>query len=207
MKIPSKILTSLGLIAVAFSATAQRSIDVFEATRTYPLGPITNIVSTALAITGNWLYLAGSEGAAKIDLWAETNTGVTGGTLTATIQVSTDTTNWLTLTNTAVISAPTVAILTNNYYGVPGILSTNVTMVPGIPTSPVAATAGFATPFIQSFGYTNGGSALTMTAGVPQQIGFIIDNQPRYWRIVWTPGGSVANWTVGANLTTAVRKY
>ena len=74
------------------------------------------------------------------------------------------------------------------------------------PFTPIPALSGYVTGNLQPLGYTNGGP-VSLTAGVPSQVGFIIDQQPRYFRIVWTAGGSVANWTVGARLTTAVRKY
>lgn len=207
-----KIAVGASLMLAACASFAQRGIDIFEATRTIDVAPAQNLIGWNSGIVTNQpALIIGAVGAAKLDIIAETNVGTAGGTMTVTPQVSSDTTNWATLTNYALITAPTSVISTNNYYGSPGIQSTNFVMIPGVQTTPNAATAGFSTPYLAELGggtaaYTNGG-AITLTAGVHEEVGFLIQEQPRYWRLIYTPGGSATNWTFGpASITTAVRK-
>jgi hypothetical protein len=210
-------ILAVGWLSVAFlsaciSANAQGyGFDEFFATRTDVLCSPTNIIGGAGAtyagpLTNQWQFLESFSGGAKIDILATTNVGTSGGTMTCTVQVSTDTTNVATITNIAMITAPTLSTITNTYYGSTTLLSTNAVLIPGTLTTPTASSAGFATPYPADSPYTNGG-AVTLSAGVPMQIGFLVQNQPRYLRTIWTPAGSATNWTVSAVLTARPSHY
>jgi hypothetical protein len=210
MKLLTKIAVLVGILAAcAINVRAQRSVDVFEATRTFSLCAPTNIIGgPAGNLTNNWVDIRGLEGLAKIDFSCTTNIGTAGGTLTATVQVSADQTNITTITNFAAITNGNPFIITNNTLG---LKATNVVLIPGSATTPMASAVGFATGYLAPLGggtvtYTNGG-AVTITAGTDPQIGFSIPDQPEYARVIWTVGGTATNWTVGAKLTTAVRRY
>lgn len=193
-------LSILALIALAVSPAtqAQRGLDMFGLPRMVIIQQpvqITNGTAGATAscpwtnapgpidihpFTGiGWIHTSGLTNAAL---------GSTGQIITNLVQTGADQTNWITLTNCVVITTNTSAILTNFYYGATNLLATNAVLVPGNITTPTAATAGFATPYLAPFLFTNSAS-FAMTSGQDYLIGFNVDDASRYIRIIWTTGG------------------
>lgn len=200
MKLKNLILAATVAFALAVTSTAHAQgygADVFGSHRTVVMGT-TGVRSggTSGNITNNPVDIRGFEGVAKVDFIVTTNSG--GGTLTATIETSPDTTNWTAIANYALATSAT-QISTNTYYG-SSLFATNTLLLPGVTTTPTAATAGFATPYLAPAAFTNTG-AVTVSAGGVFSIGFVIQDQPRYAHVVWTPGGTVTNYGGAAVLT------
>lgn len=203
-----KLFTKLNIVALAvasFAITcqAQRSFDSFAVPRTAILaGPENIIFTTAGVVTNGPVSTPIFDGVASIDLFSITNTGATGGTLTAQLYGSNDKTNFTAISNYALISTPTGIIYTNYQYG-SAQLSTNNYLLPGTIVTPTPATAGFATPYVNPLPFTNTG-AITMTTSGYYKVGLSINDYPRYLYVVWTPGGTVTNFTAGATVTSAI---
>jgi hypothetical protein len=193
-------LAGLAVLGLSFSAGAQ-TFDMFNATRTYILAPTQNIgVNGGVGlITNTAVDHVKLLGRVKVDFIMLTNSGTTGGTLTAQLYTAPDNTNFTALANYALISSPTTDIITNAYY--PGTNTcANSMMLPGTATYPTAATAGYATPYLAPLPFTNTG-AFTLNGNPNVQVAFNITDQPRYIRLVYTAGGTVTNFTGGAILT------
>lgn len=195
-----KILSSLLILAaMASGAYAQNGFDPYGGMRTVVLAPSQNLLNSAAGATTNTAVdLRVFTGIAKIDFFAQTNSA---GTLTVTLQGSTDSTNWSTFANYA-LSTATAVNWTNTYYaaGTNNLVFTNTFLLPGTITTPTASTAGFASSYLFQAPFTNSG-AITLPGNTPVSIGVKIDDQLRYLRAIWTPGGTSTNVSVGAILT------
>ena len=145
----------------------------------------------------------GAAGAGKIDVALGTNAG--GGTYTVTVQQSSDTTNWTTVSNAALVTSDTAFISTNiAYQG--QLLSTNFVPWPfGGVTTPTAATATFATPYAPALPYTNSATFALTSNGV-YQIGFSVPDAGPYLRTTVVGSGTATNAVISATLTVA-RQY
>ncbi len=188
-------------VAGAYNARAVFGFDYFATPRTLVFGGPQNFGPiTAAATTNGPIDARFFDGIAKVDIVCSTNTGNTGGTMTAQIYGSNDQTNFTALSGYAVITSPTSVAYTNLFYGSPGLQATNKYLLPGTITTPVAATAGFAAPYLAPLAYTNAGPITVTTSGI-YELGFNIDDAPRYLYVVWTPGGTVTNFTGSAILT------
>ena len=195
------LLIGLALCGLTCTALAQRGNDAYAVPRTVQIAPLQNLTVNAGVglITNSPVDIRIYSGVSKITFMVETNTGTTGGTLTGTLYQSTDQTNWIALANYA-LSTKTTIITTNLMYGGTNLLSTNVYILPGVQTIPTAATAGFATPYFAQAAFTNTGAITLTTPGIVE-IGINTDDDLRYLQLVFTAGGSVTNYTVGAALT------
>lgn len=204
MKLFNK-LTLVILAVASFEVTcqAQRGFDMFAVPRTVVLaGPQDiNTIGTA-PVTNGPVSTPIFDGIASIDLFAYTNTGTSGGTMTATLYGSNDKTNFTAITGYALISSTTAITYTNYQYG-NAQPSTNNYLLPGTIVVPTAATAGFAIPYLNPLPFTNTGP-VTISAGGYQKVGLSINDYARYLYVVWTPGGTATNFTVGATMTASI---
>ncbi|MDE2019834.1 MAG: hypothetical protein KGJ13_05830 [Patescibacteria group bacterium] len=199
MKFATKILAVLAGLAIANVSQAQVQ-DVFSATRTYVLAAPQNFTAASGIVTNGPVDHVKLLGRVKVDFMTVTNTGTTGGTLTAQIYTSSDTTNLTALSNYALISSTTADSITNWWsYGGSNVVA-NAVLLPGTLTTPVAASGGFVTPYLAPLPFTNSG-AITLNGNKTVEIGFNIIDQPRYIYVVYTTGGTVTNFTGGAILT------
>lgn len=187
------------LAAFAIPAQAQRSINFFGAPRTVIASAPQNLTAASGSVT-NTIDLLAFDGIVSVDIFSCTNTGTTGGTLTATLYGSNDQTN-LTAISYALATATSVSY-TNRFYGGPNLTATDVYLLPGTWTTPATATAGWATPYLVEAPMTNT-AALTVTSRNFYHLGISAADSGRYLHIVWTPGGTATNFTVGATVTGA----
>lgn len=199
MKNLFKATFAAGLVPLAISQSclAQGAFDVWGATRTLIVGAPSQMLYSAAPVTNNAVDLRMFTGVVKLDLFVKTNTT---GTLTATIETSTDSTNWSAVTFAKGVA--TAINYTNIYYaaGTNNIVITNNYVLPGTITTPTAATSGWYTPYLAPAAFTNSG-AITLVGNTVTSVGFKADDQLRYLHIVWTPGGTGTNLNYGAVLT------
>jgi hypothetical protein len=200
-----KILTLIAIAGLVVSATAQ---DIFKATRTVVVQAPTTL--GAATLTNAMVDLLGFQGIAKLDLITCTNGSTTtpggAGTLTATILGSNDTNTWAAISYARAVQ--TSINITNSNFGTGGTnwYQTDVYLLPGTNTYPTAYSAGFATPYLVYPAMTNQ-TAVTFAGSAVVQVGFNVNDSPRYLQVVWTATGtSVSNATVSAVLT-AFRGY
>lgn len=197
-------LVFLALLALALPASAQRGFDVFGIPRTAILAAPLNLTAASNAVTNGPVDIRVLDGIARIDLFTHTNTGNSGGTLTATLYGSTDTTNLTLLSSFAFINSTTAVNYTNYYFGqgTNSFTVTNKWLLPGTIVTPTPATAGFQTKYLNpaTVPFTNA-AAITVTPPAQYEIGFNAGDALRYLYIVWTPGGTFTNFTVGALVT------
>jgi hypothetical protein len=170
-------------------ARAQNGLDFFGLPRTLQVTPCQTVSATA----SNMVDVSMFKGVCKLDLTCITNAGCT---VTCTISSSPDQTNWTAVTY-ALATASTQQYTNRLYSGT--LYGTNKFLLPGTITTPVAATAGWATPYLVPAPVTNT-AAITMTAGGTWSIGFNVDDAQRYLSVLWTIGGSNAA-TCSATLT------
>lgn len=195
------LLTCLALGAATFGITSAQAqggngFDFYGIPRTIILsGP--QIIS-GISVTSAPVDLHHMTGIAKLTLVNQTNVSAPAGSMTATLQTSTDNTNWVNVANYA-LSTQTAINYTNNSYAGTNLYTTNNFILPGTLQTPTAATAGFATPYLLPAQFTNT-TAITVTGNGFYEVGLNIDDLLRYARIYWTPGATTTN-TVGAVLT------
>ena len=200
MKIFNKITLALGAILLAVSVSAQ-NIDRFRAERSIVLAQPQFLVPGVATVTNGPIDISGYLGVGYVDIFSVTNAG---GALTATLEGSVDTTNWVALANFALIKGTTSFTYTNGYYGGTNLVATNPYLLPGTITKPTAWSSGFSTPYLNyaTIPYTNSG-AITITATGVYRAGFNVQDQSRYLHIIWTPTGSSSNDAVSATFTAA----
>ena len=189
-------------VMAAVSAQAQLGFDTFNTTRSYVLAAPFNLIATSGIVTNSAFDALSPIGVATVDVTVVTNTGATGGTLTLTLQTSQDTTNWTSVPGIAFINSTTSLAITNGFYGGTNLYATDLLLLPGTVTTPSAAVSAWATPYLAKLPFTNSG-ALSVAATGNYKLGFNIKDQSRYLRTVWTPGGTVTNFSASAVLTTA----
>ena len=200
----NKFILGLVAVGVMFTTSAVRANngDLFESTRTYVLAAPQNIGvngGVGLITNGPIDHLKFS-GRVKIDFLTSTNTGTTGGTLTATVYTSPDQTNLTALANYALIRSATTENITNLTYGGTNLYAGNSILLPGTKTTPVASSSFWTTTYLAPLPFTNSG-AITLNGNNTVQIGFNADDQARYIYVVYTAGGTVTNFTTSAILT------
>jgi hypothetical protein len=200
MKFSNKItLLASALTLCASVAKAQIGFDAYGTLNGSLVVEAPRILDGGSAtFTNNPVDIRMYEGTVKLDIYSCTNAG---GALTVTPYTSPDKTNWTALANYSLAQSSTF-LYTNSSYGGTNLIGTNVYNMPGVLVAPTAATAGFATPYIDnSSPFTNSG-ALTITAKKFYTIGFNADDATgRFLQLVWTPTGSSSNDIVGAVLT------
>ena len=195
-------LIALGIILAASTASAQ--FDMFGTPRTIVVSPGHNFDgTTGLLYTNGPVDIRLMTGVAALNIFSPTNTGATGGTLTATLYGSQDQTNMSAVTYA--LATYTSVSYTNYWYNTNGLIATDYYQLAGSITTPTASSAGWATPYLVPAPFTNTG-AITLSAANPTMVGFVADDAPRYLYIVYTAAGSKTNFTVGATLTSAFRR-
>lgn len=174
------------------SAFGQVGIDVYTPIRSIVWTSPT-LVSQAAVSTNGPFDLFGYTGRSFVDISSGTNSAP-GGTSTATIQSSPDTTNWTTLTNFALINSTTQYIYTNMYYNSTNTLVvSNNYLLPGAITFGTAGNSSnaFFGPYVFPSGaqlFTNG-NAVTITAKGWYRVAWDPRSQPngaRYYQIYYT---------------------
>lgn len=195
-------LCSVALLAFAGMAHGQVAFDAYSQARTVVVDGPRILNGGSPAFTNNPCDISQLTGIGKIDISSCTNSG---GALTATFYTSPDKTNWTALANYSLAQQASV-LNTNRYYGGTNLIGTNLYNLPGAITYPTAATAGFATPYLDnSSPFTNSG-AVTVTTKNVYTIGFNINDAGRYLMCVWTPTGTSSNDIVSAVLTAPLKR-
>ena len=186
----------LVLMAFALTASAQRGHDAFQVPRVLNLTVQSHTGGTGIVTNGPY-DVRMFDGISKIDISSTTNTAASGGTLTVQIYGSSDQTN-LTALGSYALGVNKSIIYTNTYYPA-SLTATDKFVLPGTYTVPSASVA-FVSPYIAPAQFTNSG-ALTITTPGLYEIGFNSDDALRYLYVVYTPGGSVTNFSTSAVLT------
>lgn len=224
------LILALTCMVVTGAFGQGRGLDVFKATRMFNLGVTNTVASGSASSVTNYVIqdIHGMDGISTIFLFSNTNSGAAAGTnlsLTCSIYLSPDQTNWNILTNYAVITSNTLFTVTNGYYGgntnytyavTNGLLATNHLLYPFTWTVPTGAGSGFVTPYgaVSSFSFTNGGAITISNTSTITAVGFdmgAISTQsatttpPRYMQLVWTAGAENF-YTVGGVLMTYSRQ-
>lgn len=188
-------VVAVGLLAVTASA---QTYDLFTGTRVIALGQAQNLVPGASLVTNGPVDHVRLTGRVLLAFCTTTNTGATGGTLTATVYGSPDQTNLTAVTSMAVVT-PTTLSYTNGLYGGTNLVANNSVLLPGTVTYPNVASGGWATPYLAPAAFTNTG-AITLTANKTTLTSFNVDDQSRYLYVVYNTGGTVTNFTSTALL-------
>ena len=201
---PLAVVVAAG--ALSLPAMAQRAVDAYAATRTIVLAAPQNLTVNGGVnlVTNGPVDVRMFDGIASLDFFAYTNTGTTGGTLTATVYGSPDETNLTALSSYSLASNTTITS-TNFYFGGTNLTASETYLLPGSWIYPTANTAGWATPTFYEAPFTNS-AAITLTKTYAK-IGVSIGDAPRYLYVVWTTGGSITNFTVGATLSGFVHSF
>ena len=174
-------LAAIGVMAFAPCARAQ-SDNVAKNT---PLilanvGPLA--AAAPIVITNAPVWLAGYYGKGEIYFMSSTNGG---GTVTATVETSPDTTNW-TAIPTYSLAANYTQTWTNTYYGNTNLLATNTWVLNYSPTASSPASAGFVSTYAGVTGTlqsTNTGAVTITKAGI-YKIGVILPTDV-YAHVIW----------------------
>jgi hypothetical protein len=194
-------LVTVALAVASLSINAFARIDSFGGTRTVVLAAPQNIgVNGGIGVTNSAVDVRLFDGVGKIDIFCVTNSGTTGGTLSCTVQSSQDQTNWTVCANVAVVTGGTSISYTNLQYGGTNLTATDTYVLPFTVNTPVAATAGWAIPNAAPISF-NSNAVVTVSSAGNFQIGLSTQDYGRYMRVIWTPGGSVTNFSCGAILT------
>ncbi len=195
MKIKNLIITGVALVAtsVSLSCFAQaRGDDLFGVPRSIILSNPQLLPTTLANVTNGPIDTHGFSGIGIVELNGLTNTSATA--ITAQLFTSVDQTNLVALSNYAYTTNISF-IYTNLMYGGTNLVATNPTLLPGVPTTPVAGTAGWATPYLAQFPYTNTG-AVDITKKGYTVVGYNVADAARYLYVIYTETGS--NAVVGA---------
>lgn len=184
-------LLATAVLVVGLSASAQSSFDAFGGMRTL----VWPAVVTGATFSNAPMDLRLFTGIVNLNFGGMTN--VNSGTLTATVEVSNDLTNYTSIANVA-IATQTAINYTNSYYAANSMIATNTYLLPGTLTTPTASSAGFATVYVAPAQFTNTPGAFNVLTNGTYAIGFKVDDQPRYLHIKWTTS---ANCTVFGSLT------
>lgn len=198
MKFNKLFLTILAVAGLCGSAWAQRGFDSFNTPKTLVVCNAQNFVNGTGIVTNGPYDIRVLDGLASVDVFAVTNTGATGGTMTLTIQSSANSSNnFANVTGLAFINSMTSISYTNASNT--NSWATDVFLVPGTFSTYNPAVNLAAGTILNPPAYTNSG-ALTLPNGY-SKIGWSVDDSSRYVQFIWTPGGTSTNWTVGAELT------
>ena len=190
------VVAAVSLVATV--AVNAQTYDLFNATRTLVLVAPQNIGAASGAVTNTPVDHVRLTGRVLVNFQSITNTGTTGGTLTATLYSSPDQTNLTAIANYA-LATSTALSYTNYLYGSTNLIGSNTELAPGVVTTPTVWSGGFATSYLAPAPFTNTG-AITLNGKPNVQASFNIDDQFRYIYVVYTPGGTVTNFTVAAQI-------
>jgi len=200
MKLKNLFVLVATVFGLAISANAQLGFDAFAGTRTLVVSAAPNLA--AASFVTNTIDKVRLGGTGALTFLTATNTGATGGTLTATLYGSTDKTNFVAISNYALLTAPSTETITNYFYGGTNLTTANSVFLGGTVVTPTAYTAGWATPYIAPAQFTNSGAiTLNGSSASAVQVGLRLVDYPRYLHVVYNGGGTVTNFTVQAILT------
>lgn len=188
-------LAAVVMLAMTCGMFAQNGFDYFGIPRQIQLAKPNYI---AAATTNGSIDIHGFIGVGVINFMSCTNGDGTGA-LTATLQTSTDNTNWTAISSYALGRSATVSY-TNMNWGGTNLYVTDTYILPGTITTPTAATAGWATSYLLPSQFTNTGAITLTTPGV-YSVGVNLTDSPRYLRVYFTPDESMSNSFCGAVLT------
>lgn len=188
----------LGLAAIAalvFVPSPSMAQDAFSPSTPLVLatpGPLT--AAAPILSTNGPVDILGFSGRGEIDIVSSTNAG---GTVTATIETSSDTTNWTGIANFALVNSQTAVVITNMYYGGTNLVVTNNYLLPYLATTPSVASSGFATPYGNyvngQLAFTNAAGAITITKAGIYRVGVNLTDSPRYVHVIWSCTGAATN--------------
>lgn len=212
MKNLKKIALALAVAGISLSASAQRSWDLFYVPRTVQLTApfFTSTSSCPISVTNGPIDVRLFDGLARIDFTCVSNISTSAGSVTATLYGSTTAPSLTgvgslsSIGSYGLISSTTSISYTNSALGsATNIYATNPYLLPGTITTPTAATAGFATRYLDPTVLTTTNVITLSGIGKGQQVvGFNIGDVPRYVYVVYTFGaGTTTNFTIGATLT------
>lgn len=184
------LVAAVGLVATVADA---QTYDLFNGTRVLVMTSPQNIGVGQSTVTNGPVDHVRLTGRVLVSLNTITNTGTTGGTLTATLYSSPDQTNLTAITGIALATSTTLSY-TNGLYGGTNLVANNTVMEPGVATSPTVYSSGFAAPYLAPAAFTNTG-AITLNGKPNVLASFNIDDQYRYIYVIYTSGGSATNFT------------
>lgn len=196
MKFNKIILTALAVVSLALSAFSQNDRDIFNTVRGVQIAVPATLAANATVTTNGPIDILGYGGRGVVIANTASNQS---GTLTLTLQTSSDTTNWSNLANFALINSTTSVSYTNLLYGGTNLVVTDKYLLPFTPTYPNASTAGYATPYPLPNLFTNT-AAVSVSASGTYVIGVNLTDCPRYLQAVWTAGNTNATSVVSAQL-------
>ena len=193
---------AVGLLAFSINqAVAQNSgTDLFGPVKTIVLQtPTTASTSTAVGTTNTWVDLRQFVGMASVFISAQTN--IAGGTLTNVFIWSNDQTNSIAFSGFA-LGVSTNIPITNMYYNGSTYVTnkaTNTWILPGTLTNYTAFQSGNASWALVPSAFTNSSTIVTTAAGI-YELGFNIQDAPRYVEFATQTGGTITNYTLSAIL-------
>jgi hypothetical protein len=194
MKFIKTSLITLACVA-GMTAVAQNGFDAFGLPRALQMAaPVVLSGGAAFPSTNNAVDVAMFDGIVGIALSCTTNVG--NGTITCTLETSSDKTNWTAVTTYAQ-AIPTTFTYTNRYNSTSNVVS-NVILLPGTLTNPTAATSGWGTPYVVPSLFTN--TAPISFSNNIVYVGLTINDQSRYLRTYWSAAGAATNASVSALL-------
>lgn len=174
--------------------------DLFAGAKTMILAPPKFFTVNVNNFTNGPYDMRGFRGIAKIDLILGTNSDCT---MVCALQGSTTGTNaWTTMTNFCQATQTTFN-LTNNMigWGTNTLVCTNTYNLAGTISTATPATSGFAGRFIDPGVMFTNAASFTLVGSNVVTVACSIDDQPRFWRLLWTTGGTLTNETAAAILT------
>jgi hypothetical protein len=189
----NKIIIGLAAICVLEIAPCARAqSDAVAANAPLILANAGTIAGVAQqnTFTNNPVWLSGYYGKGEIYFISSTNAG---GTLTATVETSPDTTNWTGIP-TYSLAANYTQIWTNTYYGSTNLFATNTWVLNYTPTAATPATAGYVSTYAAVTGTlqnTNTGAVTITKAGI-YKIGLSLPTDV-YAHVIWTATGAATN--------------
>ena len=185
LKIGILILAVAGLFAI--ESKAQRATDLYGAPWALSLGQC-GLKAGTTSVTNGPYDIRIFDGIGTIFITVSTNGTPTQGPTAVTGQLygSVDQTNYTVVPYA--LSSQTTINYTNNWYGTNGLTAANVFLSHGAITFPTASSAGWATPYVIPYLYTN--TAAIPLTNLVTQIGFNIADAPRY--LYWVSGSGAS---------------
>jgi hypothetical protein len=195
------LVVAIVAIWLAPRASAQLGVDTFHPTRNIAVGTVDYMNGGAVTVTTNGpVDLADFNGFSTLSIFCNTNASTVGTTIQ--VYTSVDKTNWVNLSNYALISGTTPFVITNFYYytGTNSVFLTltNNAYLPGTITTPTAWSSLFAPPYLAYTPATNTSTTITADGAGLTIIGFQKTDAARYLEYSAVPaaGGTGTNVTI-----------
>lgn len=200
MKLNKFIIGLAAVCVMVLAPFARAQSDGVAVNTPLILANVGTLAAYAPLSTNAPVYLSGYYGKGEIFFISSTNAG---GTVTATVETSPDTTNWTGLA-TYSLAANSTQVWTNTYYGSTNLLATNVWVLNYSPTASAAVSAGFVSTYAGVTGTlqnTNTGAVTISKAGI-YKIGVSLPGDS-YAHVIWSCTGAATNGStvVGAFLS------